>query len=102
MANQLKMAMVETIVALRPRGWSQRWIARELGIDRETVARHLRLAQEDSKPVKAPTGSDGSSAIQNQPMRASAQRRSPRDPRRARMGRRRGQVVRLYAPRGGR
>ncbi len=56
MANLLKVVMVETIVSLHNRGWSQRRIAQELGINRETVARHLRLAA-DSKPAKAPTGS---------------------------------------------
>jgi len=38
MANQLKMAVVNAILTLQKRGWSQRRIARELGINRETVA----------------------------------------------------------------
>jgi transposase len=59
MANQLKMAMVHAILTLRQRGWSQRRIARELGIDRETVARYVHLWEADSKPAtNAPTGSD--------------------------------------------
>jgi DNA-binding NarL/FixJ family response regulator len=41
MANLLKMALVEAIRALHARGWSQRPIAGELGINRETVARHV-------------------------------------------------------------
>jgi len=70
MANQLKMAMVNAISALKERGWSHRRIARELGINRETVSRYVNLWQsnpkpatnaptglEDSKPAKAPTGS---------------------------------------------
>ena len=44
MANLLKMAVSETIRTLHRRGWSQRRIADELGINRETVARHLRQA----------------------------------------------------------
>jgi Homeodomain-like domain len=58
MANQLRMAVVETIISLRRRGWSRRRIAEELGIDRETVARHLGEAQNESKPASAPPGSD--------------------------------------------
>jgi transposase len=57
MANLLKVVMVETILSLHSRGWSKRRIARELGIDRETVARHLRLAASGSKPATAPIGS---------------------------------------------
>jgi len=70
MANQLEMAMVNAILTLKQRGWSQRRIARELGIDRETVARYVNLpdagpkpatnaptGSEDSKPANAPTGS---------------------------------------------
>jgi len=54
MVNQLKVAKVLSIQALHAQGWSQRRIARELGIHRETVARHLGQA---SKPAKAPIGS---------------------------------------------
>lgn len=61
MANQLKMAMVNAILTLKQRGWSGRRIARELGIDRETVARYVNLPGADSKPAtNAPTGSEGS------------------------------------------
>ena len=55
MANQLMVAKVLSIKALHARGWSQRRIARELGINRESVARHLNVG---SKPAKAPTGSE--------------------------------------------
>ena len=58
MANQLKMALVDTIQRLHQQGWSKRRIARELGIDRETVARHLAAkpasaegALRDAKPA---------------------------------------------------
>src|SRR5262245_52021641 len=57
MANLLKMAISEFIRALHRRGWSQRRIAAELGINRETVARHLRQADPLSKPANAPPGS---------------------------------------------
>jgi transposase len=57
MANLLKMALIETICSLHQRGWSQRRIARELGIHRETVARHL-LEPPPSKPANAPPGSE--------------------------------------------
>jgi transposase len=60
MANQLKMAMVNAVWTLKQRGWSNRRIARELGIDRETVARYVHLWQADPKPAtNAPTGSEG-------------------------------------------
>ncbi len=58
MANLLKMAISETIRTLHRRGWSQRRIADELGINRETVARHLRQADALPKPANAPTGSE--------------------------------------------
>lgn len=59
MANQLKMAMIQALLALHARGWSQRRIARELGIDRGTVARYLQLAAQ-AKPAISLTGSEGS------------------------------------------
>ena len=65
MANLLKVVMVETILSLHRRGWSGRRIARELGIDRETVARHVRLAADNSKPANAPTGSEPGDAGSN-------------------------------------
>src|SRR5277367_919022 len=59
MANQLKMAEVQAILALARSGWSNRSIARHLDVHRETVGRHIRLAAEgsDSKPASAPLGS---------------------------------------------
>jgi predicted transcriptional regulator len=57
MANLLKMAIREIIRTLHRQGLSQRRIAEELGINRETVARYLRLAQPDPKPAIAPVGS---------------------------------------------
>ncbi len=45
MANVLKMAKVNSIQVLHARGWSQRRIARELGVHRETVARYVQLPE---------------------------------------------------------
>src|SRR6266849_1996366 len=58
--NQLKMDIQQAISTLSRSGWSQRRIARELGIDRETVARYRRLAHgaEEPKPAISPTGSE--------------------------------------------
>jgi transposase len=59
MANQLKMADVQAILALVGHGWSYRRISRELGVDRSTVRRYVRLAAADgAKPAMALTGSD--------------------------------------------
>ena len=46
MANQLKMATVNAIRTLRERGWSQRRIARTLGVHRETVGRYQIIDKE--------------------------------------------------------
>lgn len=71
MANQLKVAKVLSIKSLRLQGWSQRRIARELGISRDAVARHLRnaaneakapLGSEASNQAKAPPGSESTDA----------------------------------------
>ena len=54
MSNVLKVSLQTTIYNLAERGWSQRRIARELGINRETVGRYLRLA--DAKPAISTPG----------------------------------------------
>ncbi len=55
MAIHLKVAMIDLILKLHGLRWSNRRVARELGIHRDTVARHLRLA--GFEPAKAPPGS---------------------------------------------
>jgi transposase len=51
------MAIVETIFTLRQRGWSNRRIARELSIDRGTVARHLQRTDAESNTAIVDAGS---------------------------------------------
>ena len=71
MANRLKMAQVQSILTLHERGWSQRRIAVELDVDRETVSRYVELARQTSqpaadaisKPANAPISRAGSSAL---------------------------------------
>jgi IS30 family transposase len=46
MANQLNMATINTIFNLHQQGWSIRRIGKTLGIHRDTVARHLREANQ--------------------------------------------------------
>lgn len=59
MSNRLEVAMLQALVSLYERGWSQRQIARKLGIDRETVARYLRqLRTAQAKPAIVHTGSN--------------------------------------------
>ena len=53
MSNQLGMAMSETIVTLHGLGWSKRRIARQLGVDRGTVCRHIQAADECASEVNA-------------------------------------------------
>jgi transposase len=60
MSNHLKVAMIDLILSLHRKGWSQRRIAIELEINRETVARYLKLAGAAPKPAIAPSGSDSS------------------------------------------
>ncbi|HXO98497.1 MAG TPA: IS21 family transposase [Chthoniobacterales bacterium] len=52
MSNVLKVSLQTTIYSLAQRGWSRRRIAKELGINRETVGRYLRLP----KPAISITG----------------------------------------------
>ena len=54
MANQLKMAVVHAILTLYRLGWSQRQIARKLGIDRETVARYVHSPPAEANPATNP------------------------------------------------
>ena len=60
MANVLTMAKIESILSLHAQGWTQRRIARELGVDRETVRKYILQRSPEAKPAKAPTGSDPS------------------------------------------
>ena len=57
MANVLKMVLVESILSLHALCYSQRRIARELGVDRETVGKYLRQELTGAKPAIAPAGS---------------------------------------------
>jgi transposase len=52
MSNVLKVSLLAAIYSLHDRGWSRRRIARELGLNRETVGRYLRLV----KPAISTTG----------------------------------------------
>jgi transposase len=54
----IKVATIDIILSLHLRGWSQRRIARQLDINRETVARYLKQAQSAPKPANVPSGSD--------------------------------------------
>src|SRR5271156_4959911 len=58
MSYLIKVATIDIILSLHRRGWSQRRIAAELDINRETVARYLKRAKSASKPANAPTGSE--------------------------------------------
>ncbi len=58
MANLLTMADIQAILGLHERGWRQRRIARELDVDRETVAKYIRASGCVPKPAKAPLGSE--------------------------------------------
>jgi transposase len=83
--NRLEMDLQESILTLTAKGWSQRKIARELQIDRETVARYRRLAKagEAAKPANPPAGSDPASLEQppeSKPAISPAGRRSECEP----------------------
>lgn len=56
MANELKMAIIQAIQRLHALRWSNRRIARELGIDRGTVGRYVRSIQSDSNAAIPPAG----------------------------------------------
>ena len=55
--NLLKVSLQQSIIALAARNWSQRRIARELQLDRGTVAKYLR--PEAAKPATNPAHGSG-------------------------------------------
>jgi transposase len=57
MANSLNVALVESIRSLFAQGWSRRRIARELGVDRETVGKYVSQELDGQNPPNLPTGS---------------------------------------------
>ncbi|HEY9174552.1 MAG TPA: IS21 family transposase [Verrucomicrobiae bacterium] len=59
MAYLLTMADIQAILKLHEQGWPQRRIARELDVDRETVAKYIRRSRCARKPAEAPLGSEG-------------------------------------------
>jgi transposase len=60
MANRLKMAEHQAIIGLARLRWSYRRIAAKLGVDRETVSRHVKSALRDPPAVGPP---DSNAAI---------------------------------------
>ena len=69
MANQLKMAKIHAILTLHEQGWSNRQIARTLGVHRHTVRRYVLLSQASSKSTtNPPTGSDSPSESTGSPI----------------------------------
>lgn len=62
MTNQLKMAKIQAIEQLHALRWSQRRIARELGIDRGTVGRYLQRRLRRSNAAISNTGCPPSNA----------------------------------------
>ncbi len=59
MANRIKVAIASSIETLRQRGLSFRQIARTLGIDRATVARHVRRAERPRNAATNPSTGSG-------------------------------------------
>gem|GEM_PF-2881646 len=64
MANHLKMAKVSAILPLRERGWPFRWIARVLGVHRDTVCGHVRR-----RCARMPQGKAGRRRNESYPQR---------------------------------
>ena len=80
--NQIKVNQLQTIVSLRQQGWSKRRIARELGLDRKTVRRHL--AAQAKSPGDPRTGSESQTSDSPAPQASSdgvVESKSPGNPR---------------------
>jgi|GEM_PF-5907234 len=56
MGNHIKVAVRSSILTPHERGWPRRKIARELGIDRKTVGRHIAQGWLLASKVANPTG----------------------------------------------
>ncbi len=54
MANRLDMAEHQAIIGLARLKWSYRWIAAELGVDRQTVSRHVKTELGDGSGAGPP------------------------------------------------
>jgi predicted transcriptional regulator len=63
MSNVLKVSLQTSIYSLAQRGWSQRRIAKDLGINRETVGRYLRLSKPAISIAGFEDGQSGKPAI---------------------------------------
>jgi transposase len=61
--NCLKVAMKHAILGLLERGWSERRIARELGVNRRTVRRYARLAAAGQSAPNPTPGSSGPESL---------------------------------------
>ena len=72
--NQLNVSLQHSIVTLSAQGWSARKVARELGLNRETVGRYLRLAADAAKPAIPPIGSNSRRTSQCTPLQEVIQR----------------------------
>jgi transposase len=72
--NQVNVSLQHSITTLAANGWSARKIARELGIDRETATRYLRLSEAISKPAILRAGFNVGRASQCAPLAAVVQR----------------------------
>jgi transposase len=68
MGNYLKLSTQQQIESLLELGWAQRRIAREVGVDRETVGRYARLRRADpANPITGSTGPPGTDGAQTRP-----------------------------------
>lgn len=65
MTNYIKVAMRDAILGLLGQGWSERRVARELGVNRRTVRRYARLGRDgQSAPNPTPPSSGPESSCE--------------------------------------
>ena len=62
MVYELKMAQRDAILGLLALGWSHRRIAREVGVNRETVSRYAKLQRSGAKPAISTSESVGAAS----------------------------------------